>query len=124
MKGPKNTITMSGEQMEVFVGARCLADCGSSLAARLPEIVPQLCNTLSMRAVSRMFINNVRIGDTVALVDKKMGYVFRLKMEAHAVCVLEISRNTVPPKDAAQVFYLVNSTKLWQPFANRLAVAA
>lgn len=124
MKGSKNTIAMSGEMMEVFVGAGCLANCGASVAARLPDIIPKLCHTLSMRAVSRMFINNVRIGNTVALVDRKMGYVFRLKMEAHAVCVLEISRNTSPPKDAAQVFYLVNSTKLWQPLDNRSAVAA
>lgn len=124
MKGPKNTITMSGEQMEVFVGAGCLSHCGSSVASRLPDIIPKLCHALSMRAVSRMFINNVKIGDTVALVDRKMGYVFRLKMEAHAVCVLDISQNTVPPRDAGQVFYLVNSAKLWQPLGNRSAVAA
>lgn len=123
MKGPKNTITMSGEQMEVFVGAGCLSECGPWLAAKLPAIVPKLCNTLSMRSVSRKFINDIRIGDTVALVDRRMGYVFRLKIEAHVVCVLEIERTTIPPKDTAQVFYLVNS-RLWQPVSGRTAVAA
>lgn len=123
MKGPKNTITMSGEQMEVFVGAGCLSECGSWLASQLPVILPKLCKTLSMRPVARRFINDIRIGDTVALVDKRMGYVFRLKMDAHAVCILEINRTTTPPKDAAQVFYLVNS-RLWQPISGRTAVAA
>lgn len=123
MKGPKNTINMSGEQMEVFVGAGCLSECGSLLASRLPAILPKLCKTLSMRPVARRFINDIRIGDTVALVDKRMGYVFRLKMEAHAVCILEINRNATPPKDAAQVFYLVNS-RLWHPVPGRMAVAA
>lgn len=124
MKGPKNTITMSGEQMEVFVGAGCLSDCGPSMAARLPVIVPKLCKTLSMRPVARRFMNEIRIGDTVALVDRRMGYVFRLKMESHAVCILEINRTTTPPKDASQVFYLVNSRMLWQPIPGRMAVAA
>ena len=124
MKGQENTITMSGEQMDVFVGAGCLVKCSSQVTAKLPEILPKLCKTLSLRSVSRKFMRHVRIGDTVALIDRKMGYSFRLKMKAHTVCILEINKNTVPPKDAAQIFYLVNSRQLLQPVIGRMAVAA
>lgn len=122
MKGPENTITMSGEQMEVFIGAGCLAGCTPPEAAMLPEILPKLCETLSSRSVARYFIRYIRIGDTIALVDKKLGYSFRLKMEAHAVCVLSITKNLTPPRDMGQVFYLVNSRLLHA--VSSLAVAA
>lgn len=82
MKGPKNTIIMSGEPMEVFVGAGCLASCKPKDAAELPAILPKLCENLSSRGVGRYFIRNIRIGETIALVDRNLGYSFRLKMEA------------------------------------------
>lgn len=125
MKAAENTIMMLGEKMEVFVGAGCLSGCSTHIASRLPAIVSGLCKTLSKRQVARTFMHHVRIGDTVALVDRRSGCAFRLKMEAHSVCILGISFTAVPPEKAGQVFYLVNS-RLWQRHSgrNRLAVAA
>ena len=122
MKGPENTITMSGEPMEVFIGASCLAGCKPNEAAELPIILPKLCESLSSRSVARYFIRNIRIGETIALVDKNLGYSFRLKIEAHAVCILSINKNLSPPIGSAQVFYLANSRLLHS--VRRMAVAA
>lgn len=63
MQETVNTITMSGETMEVFIGAGCLSDCRPGTAVRLPGIISDLCQTLSRRSVSRTFINHIRIGD-------------------------------------------------------------
>lgn len=123
MKTTENTITMLGEDMEVFVGAGCLSGCDSLTATRLPSIISSLCETLSKRQVARAFMHHVRIGDTIALVDREKGCSFRLKMECHSVCVLDIQFTATPPKSAGQVFYLVNS-RLWQRHGNRSAVAA
>ena len=111
MKAAENTIMMLGEKMEVFVGAGCLSGCSTHIASRLPAIVSGLCKTLSKRQVARTFMHHVRIGDTVALVDRRSGCAFRF--------------TAVPPEKAGQVFYLVNS-RLWQRHSgrNRLAVAA
>ena len=113
MKDKENTITMAGEQMEILLSASCLSCCKPSLAAQLPSIVPKLCRTLSMRSVAKKFINYVRIGDTIALVDRQAGDIFRLKMEAHSIRVLEIDRTTSPLNQAARVFYLIDSS-LWE----------
>lgn len=125
MKAAENTINMLGEKMEVFVGAGCLSECNSYIAARLPAIISNLCETLSRRQVARTFMHHVRIGDTVALIDRKNGCSFRLKMEAHSVCIIEIGFTAAPPESSGQVYYLVNS-RLWQRHngRNRLAVAA
>lgn len=122
MKGPENTITMSGEPMEVFIGASCLAGCKPKEAAELPLILPKLCESLSSRSVARYFIRNIRIGETIALVDRNLGYSFRLKMEVHAVCILSINKNLSPPVGSVQVFYLANSRLLHS--VKRMAVAA
>ena len=42
MQGKENTITMLGEQMEVFVGAGCLADYDRYLTPQLPAIISSL----------------------------------------------------------------------------------
>ena len=125
MKDKENTIFMLGEPMEILLGAGCLSHCKPSLAAQLPSIVPKLCRTLSMRSVARTFINYVRIGDTVALVDQQSGYTFRLKIDAHAIYVLEIAKTMSPFKQAARVFYLTGSA-LWEriPGMEREAAAA
>ena len=125
MKDKENTIFMLGEPMEILLGARCLSRCKPTLAAQLPAIVPQLCRTLSMRSVAKKCINYVRIGDTVALVDQQAGYAFRLKIEAHAIYVLEISKATSPLKRAARVFYLTGPALLERiPGMEREAIAA
>ncbi len=123
MKITENTITMLGENMQVFVGAGCLSGCDSLAAAQLPSIISGLCETLSKRQVARAFMHHVRIGDTIALVDREKGCSFRLKMKTHSVCVLGIQFTATPPKSDGQVFYLVNS-RLWQRHGNRSAVAA
>lgn len=125
MKAAENTITMLGEQMEVFIGAGCLSGCKPKIASRFPTVISNLCRTLSKRSVARTFMNHVRIGDTVTLVDKRNGYAFQLKMEAHSVCILEIDFTAAPPKDASQVYYLANY-RLWQRYNGRngLAVTA
>lgn len=123
MQGTENTITMLGERMEVFVGAGCLAGYDCHLTPQLPAIISSLCRTLSKRQVARAFMHHVRIGETVALVDRKMGCSFRLKMEAHSVCVLAIHSTTAPPQNAAKVYYFINDLLL-QRHDNRMAVAA
>lgn len=113
MKRTENTIMMLGEKMEVFVGAGCLSKCDPMIAPRLPGIVSGLCKALSSRQVARAFMHHVRIGDTVALVDRQRGCSFRLKMEEHSVCILGIQFAAIPPQDAGKVYYLVNS-RLWR----------
>lgn len=124
MQETTNTIIMLGETMEVFVGAGCLSDCRPGTAVRLPGIITNLCKTLTKRSVSKTFMNHIRIGDTVALIDKKAGCTFRLQVNAHSICVLGIRYNTVPPKNTAQVFYLANTRLLQQIPSGRWAVAA
>jgi hypothetical protein len=75
-----------------------------------------------MRRVARFFINDIRIGETIALVDKKAGYAFRLKIEVHSICVLGVYENPPPERDAAHVFYLVN-TNLLHAVSGRLVAA-
>ena len=114
MQETVNTITMSGETMEVFIGAGCLSDCRPGAAVRLPGIISDLCQTLSRRSVAKTFINHIRIGDTVALIDRRNNCTFRLQVNAHSICVLGIRYNTVPPKNTSQVFYLANTKLLRQ----------
>jgi len=121
MNGTNGTISMSGEKMDVFIDAGCLAGCKPGLAAQLPSIVTRLCKTLSMRSVARYFIRDIRIGETISLVDKKAGYAFRLKVGAHDICVMGIYENQ-PPKDNTHVLYLVN-TNLLRSVAGRMVAA-
>lgn len=102
-----------------------MSHCKPSLASQLPSIIPRLCRTLSMRSVARKFMNYVRIGDTIALVDRQTGYIFRLKMDVHSIRVLEISRTAGPLKQAARIFYLIDSS-LWEriPGMEKEAMAA
>ena len=123
MKSSNGTVRMSGEPMEVLVDAGCLAECKPSVATQLPSIVTRLCKTLSMRGVARYFINDIRIGETIALVDKKAGHAFRLKIGAHSICVMGIYENQPPQKDNAHVLYLVNNTSLLRLAAGRLVAA-
>ena len=105
MQETVNTITMSGETMEVFIGAGCLSDCRPGAAVRLPGIISDLCQTLSRRSVAKTFINHIRIGDTVALIDRRNNCTFRLQVNA-------------------QVFYLADAKLLRQVPNGRWAVAA
>lgn len=120
-KKPGGKVYMAGEMMDVVVDAGCLADCKPSVAAQLPVIVPRLYKTLPLPNVARYFMRDVRIGDTVALVDKENGVAFRLRMETHTVCILGIYTNQRPPEDTP-IVYLVN-THLLRSIQGR-AVAA
>jgi len=116
-------VRMLGEKMEVLLEARCVTHCSPEVAGRLPQITHQLCRALARRNVARFFIHDVRIGETVALVDRKNGYSCRIKMEAHAVRVLEIHENITRPEVSANIVYLVN-TGLMRVVSGRKAVAA
>ncbi len=108
MKGANGTIVMSGEKMSVLVDAGFLASCQPGAAMRLPSIMARPRKTLMMRVVARYFIQGIRIGETISLVDKKCGYAFRLKVEAHSICVIGVYDSRPPTKDVAQALYLVN----------------
>ena len=123
MKNPTGTVTMSGEKMEVLLEAGCVTNCAPAVAGKLPAIMGQLCKSLAMRHVARFFIQSVRIGETVALVDKTNGYTYRIKMEAHVVRVLEVYENSHRPIDGVQAVYLVN-WGLLHAVSNEKAVAA
>ena len=101
-------VRMSGEKMEVLLEARCVTHCTPAVAGRLPQIMRRLCKSFAKRNVARFFINDVRIGETVTLVDKTSGYTCRIKMEANAVRVLEIYENAHRPEESANTVYLVN----------------
>ena len=123
MSNPTGTITMSGETMEVLLEAGCVTNCAPHLAGRLPGIMAKLCKTLAVRDVARFFIRSVRIGETVALVDKVSGYTYRLMMDTHAVRVLEIHENSRRPADDIQAVYFVD-WGLLRAVSNVKAVAA
>jgi len=108
MKNPTGTILMSGEEMEILLEAGCVTSLAPAAAAKLPGIMDRLCKSLSIRLVARYFIHDVRIGETVALVDKTTGYTYRIRMEAHAVRVLEIYENRHHPEDDTPAVYLVD----------------
>ena len=74
--------------------------------------------------MAKTFINHIRIGDTVALIDRRNNCTFRLQVNAHSICVLGIRYNTVPPKNTSKVFYLANTKLLLQVPNGRWAVAA
>ena len=99
MANPSGRITMSGEAMEVLLEAGCVTSCAPNLAGKLPRIMAQLCKTLTVRDVARFFIQSVRIGESVALVDKVSGYTYKIRMDTHSVRVLEIHENSRRPAD-------------------------
>ena len=123
MANPSGRITMSGEAMEVLLEAGCVTSCAPNLAGRLPHIMAQLCKTLTVREVARFFIQSVRIGESVALVDKVSGYTYRIRMDTHSVRVLEIHENSRRPTDGIQAVYFVD-WGLLRAVYNEKAVAA
>lgn len=123
MKEAKGTVFMAGEQMEVLIDAGCVQKIDTEIAARLPYVIGKLCKTLRRRDVARHFIQNIRIGDTVALVDKRSGFAFRLQMQTHRVEVLGIFEHQSYPKEPMQqAIYLLDSSLIWAA-AGRKAVA-
>ena len=119
----ETTISMAGEKMEVLLEAGCVTNCAPEVAGKLPRIMNRLCKSLSMREVARFFIQSVRIGDTVALVDKVSGFTYRIRMETRAVRVLEIHESDRIPHDNIKAVYLVN-WGLLHAVSNIKAVAA
>jgi len=119
----KTTISMAGEKMEVLLEAGCVTNCAPIVAGKLPTIMNRLCKSLAMREVARFFIQSVRIGDTIALVDKVSGYTHRIKMETHAVRILEIHESGRLPQDDVKAVFLVN-WGLLHAVSNKKAVAA
>jgi hypothetical protein len=114
MKEAKGTIRMAGERMEVLIDAGCVQSCKPAVARALPVITGLLCRTLKRRDVARQFIQNVRIGDTVVLIDRQTGYTYRLQMQVHSVCVLEIYQQSEKPRETAQqAVYILNGAYLW-----------
>ena len=107
-KSTGSVVRMSGEKMEVLLEAGCVTRCAANVAAKLPQIMHRLCRTLARREIAKYFINDIRIGETVGLVDKMNGYAFRFRMEAHTIRVLEIHENNNRPADSANTVYLVN----------------
>ena len=108
MKDTTGTVVMSGEKMEVLLEAGCVTNCTSDIAGKLPGIMELLCKTLTVRDVARFFINDVRIGETVALVDKGNGYTYRIRMDAHAVRVMEVYENHRRPANGVKAVYFLN----------------
>jgi len=109
MKEQAGTIVnMAGEKMEVMLEAKCITQCASATASRLPELMHRICRTLTRHNVAHVFMKNIRIGDTVALVDKVNGYACRIKMEAHTVRILEIYETENQPAASVKAVYLVN----------------
>ena len=88
--------------MEVLLEAKCITGCAPEVAGKFPRIMSRLCKSLALREVARFFIQSVRIGETVALVDKVNGYAYRIKMETCTVKVLEIHESSKLPKDDVQ----------------------
>ena len=108
MKEQTGSIYMSGEKMEVLLEAGCVTSCPPAVATKLPEIMSALCKSLCIRAVARYFIRDVRLGEIIALVDRKNGYTYRLRMDVHAIRVLEIYDNTHTLERNAHAVYLVD----------------
>jgi len=116
-------IRMAGEKMEVLLEAGCVTQCAPAIVGRLPEIMHKICRTLNRYSVAHTFIKEIRIGETAALIDKVGGYACRIRMEAHAVRVLEIYETKNQPAVSVQAVYLVNGGLL-RAVAGRKAVAA
>ena len=106
-KSTGSVVRMSGEKMEVLLEAGCVTRCTADVAVKLPQIMHRLCRTLAKREIAKYFIHDIRIGETVALVDKVNGYTFRFRMEAHAIRVLEIHENDTRPAVSANTVYLI-----------------
>lgn len=122
MKEAKGAIWMAGERMEVLIDAGSVQQFETEITARLPYIIGKLCGSLRRRDVARHFIQNIRIGDTVALVDKRSGYAFRLQMQAHSVRVLGIYEYQSYPKEPKQqAVYLLNSSMIWAAAGRKAA---
>lgn len=110
---------MAGEKMELLMDAGCIQGCSPELALKLPTITERLQKVLRQKDIARHFIQEVRIGYTVALVDRKCGYTFRLRMEAHAVHIVGIYQK--PPKDIAQQVVVLFGDRLFGAVCRKAA---
>ena len=107
-------IWMAGERMEILVDADCIQRCEHDIAHNLPKVIGRLCGTLKRKDVARHIIRNIRIGDSVALVDHRSGFAFRLEMDVHAIRVIGIYEQQAYPKEpASQAIYLLRNSLLW-----------
>ena len=114
MKSAKGTVFMAGERMEVLIDAGCVQKIDTEIAARLPYIIGKLCSMLQRRDAARLFVRKIKIGDTVALLDKQSGFAFRLTMQAHSVQILGIFEHQSYPKKSAQhAVYLFDNRLMW-----------
>lgn len=113
MSDNKNgTVNMLGQQMKVLISAGCVTDFTPDRALQLPRITGELCKTLSMRQVAKSLMLNIRIGDTVALVDKNTGYTYRLQTEKSEILVLGIYDNRRQPDYPVEHTLLLINTRL------------
>ena len=114
MSDNKNgSVNMLGQEMRVLVSAGCMTDFTPDRAIQLPRITVELCKTLSMRQVARSLMLNIRIGETVALVDKNTGYTYRLQMGNSEILVLGIyDSRQQPDYPVAHTLVLVNTRLL------------
>lgn len=115
----ENGIIMSGEKMELLMGSGCIQSCDPELAVKLPSISERLSRTLQHKDVARYFIRDIRIGETVALVDRQCGYTFRLRVEAHAVHVVGIYRK--PPKNTVQQMVVLFGDRMFGAVCGKAA---
>ena len=97
----------------------CIQACNPELALKLPAITARLRQVLRRRKIARHFIRDIRIGDTVALVDRKCGYTLRLRMEAHAVHIVGIYQK--PPKDIAQQIVVLFGDRMFGAVCKKVA---
>lgn len=123
MKQQTGIAFMLGKKMEILLEAECVTNLTPSIAAKLPDIMNRLCKSLSIRFVTRYFVKNVRVGETIALVDKTTGYTCRIRRGAQSIRVLEIYDNRHRPQDDATALYLVD-WGLLRSVSNAKAVAA
>lgn len=120
------TVNMMGEYIKVLVSADCVTNLTPNDAIKFPKITGELCRTLHMRNVAKYLLLKVRIGDTVALVDKNSGYSYRLRLGRSEIHVLGIYDNHLQPEYPADRTLLLLNHRLLELVGGkrRKAVAA
>ena len=114
MKEAKGQIWMAGERMDIMLSAGYVQECERDIVPQLPFFIRRLCKILNRRNVARHLIQNIRIGDTLALVDNSSGLAFRLEIDIHAIRVLGIYEyHSYPKEPTQQAIYLLNNNLLW-----------
>ena len=122
MNEAKGRIWMAGERMEILVDVDCIQKCEHDIAAHLPKVIGRLCGALKRKDVARHIIRNIRIGDTLALVDHRSGFAFRLEMDVHTIRVIGIYEQQAYPKEpASQAVYLLKNSLLWAVSGEQVA---